>query len=73
MGGTGAAHLQQEPVDPVRLLLVPGASRKAHGRPDARDRTGESGHASIQTTGDVYTDWDVEQLAESLLEAIEND
>jgi integrase len=31
------------------------------------------GHASIQTTGDVYTDWYVEQLAESLLEAIEND
>ena len=24
------------------------------------------GHASIQTTGDIYTDWDVEQLAESL-------
>ena len=21
------------------------------------------GHASIQTTGDVYTDWDIEQLA----------
>ena len=26
------------------------------------------GHESIQTTGDIYTDWDVEQLAESLLE-----
>ena len=31
------------------------------------------GHESIQTTGDVYTDWDVEQLAESLLEAVEDD
>jgi site-specific recombinase XerC len=28
------------------------------------------GHQSIQTTGDIYTDWDVEQLAESLLEAV---
>jgi integrase len=26
------------------------------------------GHESIQTTGDIYTDWDVEQLAESLIE-----
>ena len=23
------------------------------------------GHASIQTTGDIYTDWDIEQLAET--------
>ena len=31
------------------------------------------GHASIQTTGDIYTDWDVEQLAESLMQAVEDD
>ena len=31
------------------------------------------GHESIQTTGDVYTDWDVEQLAESLLEAVQDE
>ena len=31
------------------------------------------GHASIQTTGDIYTDWDVEQLAESPLEAVQDD
>ena len=31
------------------------------------------GHESISTTGDVYTDWDVEQLAESLLEAVQDD
>jgi integrase len=31
------------------------------------------GHASIQTTGDIYTDWDVEQLAESLIEAVDDD
>jgi len=30
------------------------------------------GHESIQTTGDIYTDWDVEQLAESLIEAVED-
>jgi site-specific recombinase XerC len=26
------------------------------------------GHASIATTGDVYTDWDIDQLAATLLE-----
>jgi len=31
------------------------------------------GHESIQTTGDIYTDWDVEQLAESLIEAVQDD
>ena len=31
------------------------------------------GHESIQTTGDIYTDWDVEQLAKSLLEAVQDD
>jgi site-specific recombinase XerC len=31
------------------------------------------GHAPIQTTGDIYTDWDVEQLAKSLMEAVEDD
>jgi hypothetical protein len=24
----------------------------------------------LQTTGDVYTDWDIEQLAETLLDVI---
>jgi integrase/recombinase XerC len=28
------------------------------------------GHESIQTTGDIYTDWDIDQLAETLLEAV---
>ena len=23
------------------------------------------GHASIQTTGDIYTDWDIDQLADT--------
>jgi site-specific recombinase XerC len=31
------------------------------------------GHASIQTTGDIYTDWDDEQLAHSRLEAVEDE
>ena len=30
------------------------------------------GHASIQTTADIYTDWDLEQLAETLREVVEN-
>jgi len=31
------------------------------------------GHSSISTTGDIYTDWDVEQLAESLVEAVQDE
>jgi Phage integrase family len=30
------------------------------------------GHTSISTTGDAYVDWDTEQLAESLLEAVDD-
>jgi integrase/recombinase XerC len=30
------------------------------------------GHASIQTTGDIYTDWDIDQLAETLLEVVDD-
>ena len=28
------------------------------------------GHASIQTTADIYTDWDIDQLADTLLEVL---
>ena len=31
------------------------------------------GHESIQTTGDIYTDWDIQQLADSLLDAVQDD
>ena len=31
------------------------------------------GHASIQTTGDIYTDWDVDQLAETMLDVLAED
>jgi site-specific recombinase XerC len=31
------------------------------------------GHESIQTTGDICTDWDVEQLVDSLIEAVHDD
>jgi site-specific recombinase XerC len=44
------------------------------------DRTGNLkavqrllGHASIQTTGDIYTDWDIEQLAETMAAVIDED
>ena len=30
------------------------------------------GHESIRTTGDIYTDWDIEQLAETLPEAVDD-
>jgi site-specific recombinase XerC len=30
------------------------------------------GHESIQTTGDIYTDWDIDQLAETLLEVVDD-
>ena len=29
------------------------------------------GHASIQTTGDVYTDWDIDQLADTMRAVLE--
>ncbi len=31
------------------------------------------GHASIQTTGDIYTDWDVDQLAATMAEILDDD
>jgi site-specific recombinase XerC len=31
------------------------------------------GHESIQTTGDIYTEWDVEQPADSLIEAVQDE
>jgi site-specific recombinase XerC len=31
------------------------------------------GHKSIKTTADVYTDWDEQRLAESLLEAMQRE
>jgi site-specific recombinase XerC len=31
------------------------------------------GHASIQTTGDIYTDRDVDQLAETMLDVLAED
>jgi site-specific recombinase XerC len=31
------------------------------------------GHASIQTTADIYTDWDIEQLAETMREVLAQD
>lgn len=44
------------------------------------DRTGNLkatqrllGHASIQTTGDIYTDWDIDQLAETLVDVFAED
>lgn len=30
------------------------------------------GHESIQTTGDIYTDWDIDQLAKTLLGAVDD-
>lgn len=30
------------------------------------------GHDSIQTTGDIYTDWDIDQLAKTMLEVVDD-
>jgi integrase len=32
-----------------------------------------TGHSSIQTTGDIYADWDDEQLARTLGEVLRED
>jgi len=44
------------------------------------DRTGNLkavqkllGHASIQTTGDVYADWDIDALAKTMAEVLAED
>jgi site-specific recombinase XerC len=44
------------------------------------DRTGNLkavqkllGHSSITTTGDIYTDWDIDQLAETLKGMLESE
>jgi integrase len=49
-------------------------------RPRVLDRTGNLkavqkllGHASIQTTGDVYADWDIDQLARTMLDVLADD
>lgn len=67
--------------------IVPtGASRGEHmhkARHTAgqrvRDRTGNPkavqkllGHSSIQTTGDIYADWDIDQLAATMAEVLES-
>jgi site-specific recombinase XerC len=31
------------------------------------------GHASIQTTGDIYADWDIDQLAATMAEVLSED
>jgi site-specific recombinase XerC len=31
------------------------------------------GHSSIQTTGDVYADWDVDQLAATMAQVLTDD
>jgi site-specific recombinase XerC len=31
------------------------------------------GHASIQTTADIYTDWDIEQLADTMRDVLARD
>ena len=30
------------------------------------------GHASIQTTGDIYADWDIYQLSDTMLAVLED-
>ena len=32
-----------------------------------------SGHSSIQTTGDIYADWDIDQLARTMLDVLGDD
>ena len=31
------------------------------------------GHASIQTTGDIYADWDIDQLADTMRAVLEDE
>jgi site-specific recombinase XerC len=31
------------------------------------------GHTSVQTTGDIYTDWDVDKLAATMAQVLDDD
>ena len=68
---------------PVRASMTgtPERSKRAGNQPSfLLDRTGNLkatqrllGHASIQTTGDIYTDWDIDRLAETMLDVLTED
>jgi hypothetical protein len=71
--------------DLVALLLARAkrkrltSSRHAAGQ-RVLDKTGNLkavqkllGHGSIQTTADIYTDWDIEQLADTMREVLAQD
>jgi hypothetical protein len=38
-----------------------------------RRRTKLLGHGSIQTTADIYTDWDIEQVADTMRDVLAED
>lgn len=73
----------------VAAGIVPKGTTKGQRMHKARhtagqrvlDRTGGNlkavqqllGHASIQTTGDIYTDWDIDQLAATMADVIDGD
>ena len=44
--------------------------QKRYGAPERVLRL--LGHSSIQTTADTYTDWDIEQLAQTLAEVLQD-
>jgi hypothetical protein len=43
------------------------------GRVDLVWVPGVLGHSSIQTTGDVYADWDIDQLADTMRAVLEGE
>ena len=45
-----------------------------HGGPDrAGARRSLLGHSSITTTGDIYTDWDIDQLEQTMRDVVGED
>ena len=51
----GSALVRLASVDDLRVLDATGNLKAVQ----------KLGHESIQTTGDIYTDWDIDQLAET--------
>ena len=73
---------------PQRAGVVPTGTLSGERMPKARhtagqrvlDRTGNLkavqrllGHTSMQTTGDVYADWDFDELAAALADVLQRD
>jgi site-specific recombinase XerC len=53
--------------------LLPGQRVLDHTRGNLKATQKLLGHSSISTTADIYVDWDIDQLAETLRDMLESE